>query len=139
MHKLIKEAWNQEWNYAEEFYCTLDPTMTVTSANSSFKEWFEIMVGDPLVGLCLTPKARMNPIVGVEGEDTLIMRRPAVRVEGEVIYRAKKVKDEFGEFLGFVVKVEYLEPGITEIDPAMAQMRLNGTLTFDEKIVPLFG
>lgn len=138
MHKMIKEAWNREWNYSDDFYCTVDSSMTVTSANSSFKEWFEIMVGDPLVGLCLTPQARINPIVGVESDGLLIMRRPAVRVAGEVIYRANKVIDEGGEFLGFVVKVEYLEPGITEIDPVMAQMRLNGSLTLSDNVVPLF-
>lgn len=139
MNPLVKEAWDEEWNYSDEFYCTVDLDFTITSANSSYKEWFEIMVGEKLVGLSLKSNERIQPVIGIEGDDTLIIRKMAPRVDSEVIYRAKKIKDENDEFVGFVVKVEYLREGVMEIDPAVAQMRLNGMLTFDEKIVPLFG
>ena len=137
MHAKVKEAWDRDWNYSIDFYCTLDASMTVTSANSAYKEWFHIMVGEPLVGLCLTPAARINPLIGVEGNGWMVMRRPALRVSGDVVYRAKAVKDDAGELVGYVVKSEYLEPNIMQIDEEMAQMRLNGFLTFDQKIVKL--
>ena len=136
MHGLVKEAWDREWNYSEEFYCTVDAGMTVTSANSAFKEWWEVTLGEKLVGLTLSAAARINPLVGVDGSGWMITRRSAVRVEGDVIYHMKRIFDG-SELVGYVVKVKYLHPNIMELDYELAQYRLNGNKPMPANVVKL--